>query len=262
MKFFGVIVTVLWLSLCGSVSWGENQVEVGIVEKLGESVPMDLTFFDEEGRERPLRDFIDKPTVLALVYFRCPGICGPLLNGLKLVLDQVDLEPGQDFKVLTVSFDHREGPAMAKEKRKNYLQQLKRPFPEEAWRFLTGNEEHIRKLTDAVGFKFQRDGNDYRHAGTLIVLSPEGKITRYLLGISYLPFDLKMAVIEASEGKVGPTIAKWLLYCYSYDPEGKKYGIRVIRIAGVAVVLCLFGFILFLTLKGKKKAATPDPKRS
>lgn len=255
MKYILCLVIFGLLNVCKS----QNDPEVGIVEKLGDTVPLDVLFCDEEGRERPLKDFIDKPTVLSLVYYRCPGICGPLLNGLKQVIEKVDLTPGKDFNVLTISFDHREDFELARDKRNNYLQKMHRPFPREAWRFLTGKQENILRLCDAVGFKFKKEAEDYRHAGTLIILSPQGKISRYLLGISFLPFDLQMAVVESSQGKVGPTIAKWLLYCYSYDPVGKRYGIAIIRISGVVIVFFILLFVFFLVFKGKKKVA-PETK--
>lgn len=254
---------------------GQQPPEVGIVEKLGQYVPMESKFYDENGKELALRDFITKPTILNLVYYRCPGICGPLMNALELVLQKIELEPGQDFNVLSISFDHRENFEIARGKRKSYLLKLrkKRKFPDEAWRFLTGSKENIRKLTDSVGFYFKKVDNDYRHPGTLIVLSPEGKISRYLFGggasslsklldIKYLPFDLKMAIIEASEGKVGPTIAKLLRFCYSYDPRGKRYGLRVMRVAGAAVVFFIFIFVLFLCCTGKKKSGAPAKAES
>lgn len=251
--FFSCIIFCLVFLSCLLGQQAEQSTEIGIVEKLGDNVPVDLTFQDETGKEVTIKEVLQKPTILALVYFRCPGICTPLLNGLRQVLDKVALEAGKDFQILTVSFNPEETSAMAAEKKKNYLSQLKRKIPESSWRFLVGKEENVKKLTDSVGFYYQKEGREYKHAATLTILSPSGKITRYLYGVGFLPFDLKMALMEASEGKVGPTIAKFLEFCYSYDPKGKRYGLNVIRISGAAVVIFLSIFILYLSFGGKKQ---------
>ena len=176
------------------------------------------------GQARHPRTLIDKPTILTLNYFRCAGICTPLLNGVVEVLNRTKAEPGKDFQVVTVSFDDRDTPEIAAQKRTNYLKEIKRPFPPSAWRFLTGDAAPPRKaLADSVGFKFKREGDDFIHAGAIIVLSPKGKVTRYMYGITYLPADLQMAVHEAARGEAQPTINKLLKFCFSYDPAGRKY---------------------------------------
>ena len=241
----------LLLSLAYLAAQQQEKVEVGIVAKLGQKIPMNLEFNDEKGQKVTIAQLLDKPTVLAFVYFRCPGICTPLLNGLKQVIDKVELQPGKDFRVLTISIDPSETHIVAAKKKANYLKQLKRPFPPDAWRFITGKQENIHKLTDATGFYYKMVGNEYRHAGTLIVLSPKGKISRYLYGLSFLPFDLQMALVEASEGRVGPTIAKFLRFCYSYDPQGKRYGLNILRIAGVIIVFMILVLVAVMIF-GKK----------
>ncbi len=231
--------------------------EIGLVEHLGEYVPLDLKFVNEEGDSVLLRDLIDKPTVVSLVYFNCPGICSPLLSGKVDVLDRLDLRPGVDYQAITISFDPNDTPALARSKKRNYFKAFRRgPFPGNAWHWLTGDSASIQKFTDAVGFKFKKVGREFIHAGLLTVLSRDGKISRYLRGIEYQPFDLKMALLEASQGRTGPTISKLLLYCFSYDPAGKKYVFNFMRVFGTTFLVVLGIFVVFLAYQGnlrKKK---------
>lgn len=228
--------------------------QVGIDERLGETIPLGLVFKDENGKDTTLAQIIEKPTILSLVYFSCPGICSPLLNAEAKVLGQLPMRPGSEYQALSISFDPRDTPEIAKQKKQNYLQAM-RPtidFDAKDWRFLTGSQENIRRLTNAVGFRYMKDGEDFRHAGTLIVLSPSGKISRYIYGLTYLPLDLKMALLEASEGRIGPTIAKALEFCFSYDPVGKKYTFNILRVVGSVMLLTLLLFLSFLLLTGKR----------
>lgn len=228
---------------------------VGIAEHLGQTVPLDEEFYDETGHLVPLRSVINKPTIVTFVYYRCPGICSPLLSEVAKIIDKMDLMIGRDYQVFTLSFDPGERPEMASEKRQNYLSELKTKIDPAGWRFFTGDSANIRRLTDAAGFYYQRSGRDWVHAASLIVLSPDGKITRYLYGIQQLPFDVKMALTEASEGRTGPTIAKILRFCYAYDPEGRTYTLAVTRIAGVIVLGFAGLFVAIFVLRPKKRKA-------
>ena len=228
---------------------------VGIDEKLGERIPLDLQLVDETNQRISLRQLIDKPTVLTLNYFRCPGICTPMLTNLAGTLSKIDLEPGKDFQVLTVSFDVRDTPQIAAGKRQNYLKLVKRPFPPAAWRFLTGDDASTRALADAVGFELKKQGENYVHPGAIVVLSPEGIVTRYMYGISVLTADLQMAVGEASKGLVRPTISKALAFCYSYDPEGRTYVFNITRLAGSIFMIAAGVFAAVLVFKGRRRAA-------
>jgi protein SCO1 len=229
--------------------------EIGIEEHLGTTLPLDAELYDESGAITTLRSVITKPTILTFVYFRCPGICSPLLTELSRIVDQMDLEPGVDYQIVTISFDHRETPDLAASKKESYLAAIKRHVDPSAWRWFTGDSATIDRLTDSAGFYFKRDGENFIHAGTLIVLSPAGKVTRYILGIQYLPFDVKMAIIEAAEGKTGPTIAKLLKFCFSYDPEGRRYSLNVTRIGGIVVVVLVLVFVSIFIIRPKKKIA-------
>jgi protein SCO1/2 len=225
---------------------------IGIDQKLGHYVPLDLTFNDENGHKVSLRRLIHEPTILALVYLHCPNVCSLLLQNLADVLNRLPAEPGKEYFALAVSFDEKEGPSLALEKKKIYLKMIERPFPEDAWRFLTGDKENILKLTDAIGFHFKRVGEDFEHPVSLVILAPNGKIVRYMYGADPLPFDLKLALVEASQGRVGPTIAKLVHFCFSYDPKSNKLVFNMLRVTGTVTLLFALSFVVFLILKGKK----------
>lgn len=227
--------------------------EVGVNEQLGATIPLDLVFKDEAGQPVTLRQLIDKPTILTLNYFRCAGICTPQLNGVVEVLNRTKAEPGKDFQVITVSFDERDEPEVAAQKRTNYLSEITRPFPPAAWRFLTGPAATSKALADAVGFKFKRVDDDFVHAGAIIFLSPSGKVTRYMYGTTYLPADLQLAAQEAARGQAQPTINKFLKFCFSYDPAGRKYVLNTTAISAT-IILLVAGVFVFALVRGGRKA--------
>ncbi len=233
--------------------------DVGIVEVLGRTAALDVTLKDEEGRNVTLRQIVDKPTVLTLNYFRCAGICTPLLNGVVEVLNRMEqAEPGRDFQVVTVSFDPTDTPEIALRKKRNYLKQMKRPFPPSAWRFLTGTAEDTRALCDSVGFRFRQEGDQFVHPGAIIFLSPEGRVTRYMYGVSFLPADVAMAVGEARRGQAEPTINKILAFCYSYDPAGRRYVFNVTRLAGAATLVLAGAFVAVLVLRRRGRGGSTE----
>jgi len=227
--------------------------EVGINEKLGQRAAIDLVLKDEDGKPVQLRTLIDKPTILTLNYFRCAGICTPQLNGVVEVLNRTQAQPGKDFQVITVSFDPRDTPEIATEKRTNYLREITRPYPPAAWRFLTGDGPTTRALAESVGFKYKQQGEDFIHAAAIIFLSPTGDVTRYMYGVTYLPADLQLAAQEAALNQARPTINKWLKICFSYDPEGRKY---VLSFTKIGAVIILLGAALFLTVLIRKGRRT------
>lgn len=227
---------------------------IGIDEKLGNMIPLNLTFRDEEGKPVTLRQLINKPTIFTPVFYSCPDVCNFLLSNLANTLNRLPARPGEDFLILSVSFDETDFPPLAQEKKKLYLKMIEKPFPEEAWRFLTGEKENILRLTNSVGFLFKREGKNFLHPVALIILAPDGKVTRYLYGTEILPFDLKMALLEASEGRTGPTISKVLRFCFSYDPKGRKYVFNTLKITGIVTLTFAFSFVLFLIWRGRKKA--------
>jgi protein SCO1 len=225
--------------------------EVGIDEKLGATIPLDLVLNGEDGKPATLRQLIDKPTILTLNYFRCAGICTPQLNGVAEVLNRTEAVPGKDFQVLTVSFDERDEPEVAAQKRTNYLGEITRPFPPTAWRFLTGPGSTTKALADAVGFKFKRVNDDFVHAAAIIFISPKGQITRYMYGTTYLPADLQMAAQEAARGQAQPTINKFLKFCFSFDPDGRKYVLNTTAIGATVTLLAAGIFLAVLIRRGR-----------
>jgi protein SCO1 len=227
-----------------------SQEFVGIDEKLGAQAALDIRLKDENGNTITLGELIDKPTVLTLNYFRCAGICTPLLNGLVDTLNQIQLEPGNSFQVITISFDPTDTPEIARQKRINYLEQIKRPFPPTAWRFLTGDAQSTKSVADSVGFYFRAEGDQYIHAGAIMVLTPAGKVSRYFYGVTFLPADLQMAIQQAARSQVNPTIARVLTYCYSYDPDSGGYVLNMTRIIGAGTLLVAGLFVVFI-LRGR-----------
>jgi protein SCO1 len=252
IKYFIVLILLFFFNSNIFSEEPQQKKEVGFEEKLGETIPLNLTFFDEYGQPVSLSSLINKPTILNLVYYRCAGLCSPLMNGLSQVIDRLDLEPGKDYQVITISFDPTEDYLKAVEKKKNYLDNMQKKIPPDSWRFFTSDSVNAARITDAVGFRYIRQGKDFIHSAGIMVLSPKGKITRYLYGTDFLPFDVKMALTEASEGKATPTIAKIVKLCYSYDPEGRRYVLNITRIAGGGILVLLIAFVAFVTLKKKK----------
>jgi protein SCO1/2 len=228
----------------------------GIEEQLGGYVPGELVFVAESGDSIRLDRLVDRPTIVTLVYYSCPSVCRPLLNEVSDMLAkllELKMEPGEDYQVVTISFDEHDGPEGSTRLKKEYMNMLPDGFPADAWTFLTADAATIKRFTESVGFGFQRAGDDFAHPTTLVMLSPEGKITRYLYGAEYLPLDLKMAIYEASGGKVGPTIARMLKFCFSYDPQGRKYVLNLTRIVGSVMILSLVGFVVFLRASGRRR---------
>ncbi|HTY63365.1 MAG TPA: SCO family protein [Acidobacteriota bacterium] len=248
------ILTILLFVSFSSI--GSSQMKapanVGIDEKLGKQVAMDVVLKDENGNDLTLSQLIDKPTVLIFNYYRCPGICPVLLNSIVGVVNQIQLEPGKDFRLISISFDPADTPEQAKQKKANYLNMLKRQFSPDAWYFLTGAAENSKAVADSAGFNYRREGDMYVHPGAIIVLTPKGIISRYLYGTTFLTADVAMAIQEAAGGKVRPTISKVLSFCYAYDPAARTYVFSITRFVG-AVILILAGIFLIFTLKGRKK---------
>jgi protein SCO1/2 len=235
--------------------------EVGFDQNLNRSVPLDILFLDEQGHPVHLGDYFGaRPVVLALVYYDCPMLCTQVLNSLASTLNVLALDPGKDFEVVTVSFDPREKPALAAAKKATYLTRYKRPGAAGGWHFLTGEQASIDRLTKAVGFRYVWDAGakQFAHPAGITVLTPEGRLARYLFGIEYGPRDLRFAIVDASTGKVGTPVDRVLLYCYHYDAETGRYSLlvmRVIRIAGVTTVLALVAFIAVMVRKEKDASA-------
>lgn len=235
-----------------------REPEIGVVEKLDTYISEDIMVIDENNQSVSLRSIIDKPTILNLVYYRCPGICSPIMESIANVIDKTDMIPGKDFQVLTVSFDPTESTELAQQKRRNYFYMIKREFDENGWKFYTADSANAKDLTHTVGFKYKKTGFDYIHSATIIILSPDGKISRYLQGIYFLPFDVKMSIFEAAQGKSGPTITRLMAYCYSFDPAGQRYVLNITKVTGI--VILFFGVVIFIFLLIRYRTKKPVPK--
>lgn len=255
-KRFVVIIAIL---LCAAASaFGHDgaatSAAVSLDEKLGSILPADIVFRDESGNQVNLKNHITKPTIIAPVYYSCMHVCPLLLNGVAEVLGKLEfVKPGENYQVVAVSFDERDTPEIARDKKKNYIAAIKKPFPADDWKFLTGDAANIKKFTESVGFTFQRDGRDFSHPLTIIFLSPGGKIVRYLYGTSFLPFTVTMALHEAAEGKVGSTAGRVLTYCFSYDPLKQSYVFNILKVVGTAVIATVILFFGYLVLSNRKK---------
>lgn len=228
--------------------------DVGLDQKLGNSIPLDLTFRDEHGRDVALSQFFgEKPVILTLVYYQCPMLCTEVLNGLLRSAKDLPLEIGKDFTVITVSIDPTERPVLASVKHELYTGLYVRPGGARGWHFLTGDEAQIKALAHAVGFRYAYDSasGQFAHPSGIMLLTPEGKLARYLYGIAYPSRDLRLGLVEASQNKIGSPIDQILLYCYHYDPETGKYGLlisRVIKAAAALTVLSL-GFLIAILFR-------------
>jgi protein SCO1/2 len=250
---YGLVILLILSATAALRAQGLTPDDAGVSEKLGAQAALDAALKDEDGKDITLHQLTTKPTVLTLNYFRCAGICTPLLNGLVDTLNQMALEPDRDYQVVTVSFDPTDTPEVAHQKRINYLKQMKRPFPPAGWRFLTGDARNTREVTDSVGFKFRAADNGFIHPGVIVVLTPKGIVSRYLYGIHFLPADLQMAIQEAARGQVRPTISQVLSFCYSYDPEGRRYVFNVTRAVGAATLLLAGGWVLYLLAAARRQ---------
>jgi len=235
-----------------------TDTEVGVDEHLGEYIPLDVTVTAANGDQFTLGEFIDRPTVLILAYYRCPDICTPLMRGMVDVLQRIDLVPGEDFKVITVGFDARETVMDALHSHDHMMGMFRTELPSDTWRFTLTDSASIVRLTDAVGFRYVRRGEDFDHPALLTMVSENGMIARYLYGLTFLPFDLKLAVSEAAQGRVGATLNRILLYCFSYDPEGQTYVFNILKVTGTLIMFFAVLFVLWLTLSGRRRRGDGD----
>ncbi len=205
--------------------------EIDIVEHLGETIPKDLVFKDTDGKPVKLGDLLveGQPVVLTLVYYKCPMLCNLVLGGLNKAAKGTQLSLGEDFRAITVSIDPRETPELAAERQRGHLQALGQGEKRAEWAFLTGEQPQIKALADAVGFKYKFDpvSNQFAHGAAVMILSPEGKISRYLYGIEYNPRDLKFALLEAAGGRVGTSFDRIVMKCFKYDPATRRYDLYI-----------------------------------
>lgn len=253
-------VSVLALAVNAGAQWSRPKFTagVGIDQNLNRPVPLDAQFRDESGQIVPLRTYFgDKPVVLEMVFFGCKSLCPKSIYESVSALKRVALEPGQDYNVVVISFDPKDTPADAAQEKANYATVFGRSSFRNGWHFLTGQDSEIKKVTDAIGFHYRWDEatKQYVHAGGIMVATPDGKLSRYFYGIQYAPQDLRMALVDASQHKIGSPVDYVLLFCFHYDPSQGRYTlaiINILKIAGAATLLALFGLIYYLMRKDKQ----------
>ena len=221
---------------------------VGINQKMGAQIPLDLPFADEAGRDVTLRQYFDKPVILALVYYQCPSLCNMVLNGVLSSVKRLDLTAGKQYQVIAVSFDPRETPQMAAAKKQTYVKDYQRPDGEEGWHFLTGPETSSKALAAAVGFRYVYDAmtNQYAHSSAIMILTPAGRVARYFYGIQYPPRDVRLGLVEASNEKIGTPTDQVLLYCFHYDPTTGKYALVIMNVLRLAALITLGALLTFM----------------
>lgn len=258
------------LSLCNPAAAAVDQKprilsDVGIDQKLNAQVPPDLVFHDEMGRDVRLGDYFGKrPMVLALVYYKCPMLCTMVLNDLTKAMNSMKMNCGEQFDILTISFDPNETPSLAQEKKEQYIRAYRRPHAEQGWHFLTGSQASIATLTKTVGFRYAWDPKyqQYAHASGLIILTPQGKTARYFYGIDYAPSDLELSLAEASQGKETSVADQILLFCFHYDPSTGRYSLmvtRLIQVGGVLTMLLLGSYMFWSFRRDRKRSAVVTP---
>jgi protein SCO1/2 len=262
-------VVAFWIALsvgvpCSALAEGPRELPpqllgVGIVQKLNAQVPLDLPFVDEEGRAVKLGDYFGKkPVVLSLIYYACPMLCTTAENGLLEAVKQLKFDAGDEFEILTVSFDPSDKPMNAKAKKSVYVGLYGRPGADQGWHFLTGNQDSINRLTDAVGFHYTYDepSRQFAHAAGIMVITPQGRISHYFYGIQYPAGDLRLALVESSNNKIGNPVDAVLLYCSHYNPAVGKYGFvvsRVLQLAGMLTVLSI-GTLVLVMFRAERRA--------
>lgn len=230
----------------------DQQMQIGFDEKQGQYAAMDVKLVNEEGDTVLLGDIIKKPTLLCLVYFRCPGTCSPLMWGVSKFIDEVDLELGKDYQVITISFDYTESIDLGIQKKANYISTMKNKESAKDWQFYVSDSISIAKLTQSVGYNFKLIKNEFVHPTGLIALAADGKITRYMRGIDFLPFEVKITMVEAANGKIGPSINRVLAVCYSYDENDNKFVFNVTRVSAILIIFIAIVIFLFLVITRKK----------
>jgi len=263
---FATLLSIAATARADSVAPGNTMPgplkEVSYDQRLGAQVPRDLPFRDEAGRPVKLNDYLGRrPALLVLAYYHCPMLCDMVLQGVEISLKPLSLEPGKDFDVVVASIDPNETPALAAAKKRQILARYGRPHTAQGWHFLTGPPPSIERLAAAVGFRYVYDPqrNQFAHAAGIVILTPEGRISRYLFGLEYPPRDVRLSLIESAGGKIGGVVDQILLYCFHYDPMIGRYSAATLRIVRLAAVATVAGLVLMIVLLRRRETAQPGP---
>ncbi len=256
MKFVRILFLFILLIVShhsiSQIRQDSSKVEIGFLEKQGKYAALDSRLVNENGDTVVFGNLLGKPTILNLVYFRCPGTCSPLMWEVSKFIDELDLQLGKDYQVLTISFDPTETIDLGIAKKANYVATMKKKDVTKHWLFFVSDSANIAKLTESVGFHYKWINNQFVHPTGLIALASDGKITRYLRGIEFLPFDIKITLVEAANGKIGPSINRLLAICYSYDKTNNQFVFDVTKVAGIVILFFVILFFIILLLSRKK----------
>jgi protein SCO1/2 len=256
-----LVLLLQFSSITYAITDARDIKDIGIKERLGDYVPSNLTFYDEAGKRVELGEFFrdEKPVILTLNYYKCPTLCSYVLNGVLNGVNELNsLTLGKDFRIVTVSFNPTDTSELAKAKSRVYQKSLENSQSDKQdWHFLTGNQENINKILQAVGFKIKKDGEEFAHPSAIVVLTPQAQISRYLYGVQFEPKDLRLALLEASDGKIGSSelINKVMLFCYQFDPVGRKYtlqALNVMKAGGVLTLLSVAGIMAYFWRREKE----------
>jgi len=249
---FILFAWLLSMNLFSQTALFNQQMQVGFVEKQGRYADLNVKLVNESGDTVLLKNVINKPTILNLVYFQCAGTCSPLMFGISKFIDEMDLQLGKDYEVLTISFDPSERIQLGINKKASYISTMKKKEEAKNWLFFVSDSLNIARLTQSVGFSYQKVNDQYVHPTGLIALAADGKIVRYLRGIDFLPFDIKITLVEAAKGKIGPSINRLLAICYSYDTKGNQFVFNVTRVSAIVILFIVVVVFLVLALSRLK----------
>ena len=246
--FLALGVYLISINSYSQTSLFDKQMQIGFEEKQGQYADLNTKLVNEAGDTVFLRDIIKKPTILNLVYFECPGTCSPLMWGISKFIDAVDLQLGKDYEVVTISFDPSERIDLGIKKKASYISTMKKKEEAKNWLFFVSDSIDIARLTQSVGFNYEKINNQYVHPTGLMALAADGKIIRYLRGIDFLPFDIKITMVEAAKGKIGPSINRLLAICYGYDSKGNQFVFNVTRVSAIVILFIVVVVFLILAL--------------
>ena len=254
--FLALFISLISIDSFSQTALYDKQMQVSFEEKQGQFAALDTKLVNENGDTVLLKDVLNKPAILNLVYYECAGTCSPLMFGVSKFIDDVDLRLGKDYEVITVSFDPSEKIDLGIKKKAAYVSMMKNKEAAKDWHFFVSDSLNIAKLTKSVGFNYQKIQNQYVHPTGLIALGSDGKIIRYLRGIEFLPFDIKITMVEAAKGKIGPSINRLLAVCYSYDTKGNQFVFNVTRVSAIVItfiMILVFIVLAFSRVKSKSR---------
>ena len=262
-SFLLILSAILLLLLLGGTALAQDPPagvlgEIGVDQKLNAPIPKDLLFKDESGRDVRIGDFFHgKPVILTLVYYECPMLCSMTLNGLVKSLRPLAFTIGDEFEVVTVSFDPNEKPELATAKKDVYVNDYGRASAASGWHFLTGTADSIHRLTDAVGYRYKRDEytKQWAHVSAILILTPDGRVSQYLYGIEFSGRDLRLSLVQASQNKIGTLVDRVLLYCYHYYPETGRYGLAIMNTVRLASLATVAALVLFIMISRRRETA-------